>query len=180
MYQVPNFDNTNAELLAEWIVDEYKHVDLEIVRSALHSPPRLNDQAWRLTPDTLTVWIEHARIKGVDQKMKNESSERQGAEVIAHPITPQTEKMVKDAIMNLAASIKSDQINGVRQEITRIKSEDKVRQNGRKSESIHYQSPTPSQVADHDRHIEWIRANYDSHTGKPKSGWVCESQWVKV
>jgi hypothetical protein len=35
------------------------------------------------------------------------------------------------------------------------------------------------QKTKHDLHIQWIRENYDSFTGKPKKEWVSESEWLK-
>jgi len=101
VYQIPNFDNTNAELLAEWILEEYQHHDLELVQTALRNPPRLNDQAWRLTPDTLREWIELTRIKRANLKDAEESKKRQELEVVKNDISPETQKLIKETLNNL-------------------------------------------------------------------------------
>ncbi len=43
-----------------------------------------------------------------------------------------------------------------------------------------YRPSTVEEVVSKQMHIEWIKANYDSHTGKPKDNWISEEEWIKL
>ena len=181
LYQVPQVDEVSAVLLAEWIIDEYKHHDLELVQTALRNPPRLNDQAWRLTPDTLRSWIEQTRFKRETNKERIESKKRQEQEAQQQPISEDTKAMVDEFMKKIADGIQSDKVAAmtyVEREMKKIRQEDDDRRNGKKSKSAGYTPPTPEQIARRDLHMRYIRENYDV-AGKKRECWTPEEEWIK-
>lgn len=58
LYQIPNWDNTNAVLLAKFIMDKYSCETLDVIVKCLESPPSTGERNWRLTPDTIQIWFE--------------------------------------------------------------------------------------------------------------------------
>lgn len=58
LYQVPNFMNENAVLLAQWIMQTYLYETLEVVVQCLEKPPATVEKNWRLTPDTIQIWFK--------------------------------------------------------------------------------------------------------------------------
>jgi len=97
IYQVPNYDmKVNSILLAEWVLENYKHHDFDLIRESLRNPPKNDFNTWRLTPDSISEWIEHTRIKRADKAIAEESRIRQETEVVRTPFSPETEKMIQD------------------------------------------------------------------------------------
>jgi hypothetical protein len=97
IYQIPNYDmKVNSMLLAEWILDTYKHEDYDLVRESLRNPVRLNDHTWRLTPDSISGWIDYTRNKRAERNLLEESRKRQESENKKHEYSPETEKMIQD------------------------------------------------------------------------------------
>lgn len=106
LWQVKDYDpSVNSILLSEWIMDEYQHHDLDLVRLALSKPPLGNDREWRLTPDTLKNWIELTRIKREKQKALKESRERQEMESNAKPLSPEVEREVFGYLNQLVKTV---------------------------------------------------------------------------
>lgn len=80
LYQIPNWSEENAILLAQWIFDNFKYETFETIRECLYNPPITGQKNWRLTPDTITEWMvlkldevaikreaEHERNKQIEQ-----------------------------------------------------------------------------------------------------------------
>lgn len=70
LYQVPNFNEANAMILAEWTAENYRHKTLGLILGALRNPAIIYEdgnvaRSWRLTPETVAIWIEK---KAVDQE----------------------------------------------------------------------------------------------------------------
>lgn len=83
LYQVPAWDDINAVLLAEWIMDEYRDDLFETVMNALNNPPKTEDKNWRLTPDTIRVWVTAEQEKLSERREKyvhNKKHEETGNE----------------------------------------------------------------------------------------------------
>jgi hypothetical protein len=105
IYQIPNIDNETVMFLAEWIMEEYKHNDLQLIEEALKYPPKNEMNTWRLTPDTIRYWIDVTREKIFDRNAKEESRKRQEAETPKHQYS--TEKMIQDFKNSLLDGIKT-------------------------------------------------------------------------
>ena len=106
IYQVPNWDNTNAELLTEWLTEEFKHYGTDLILETLRNPPKLNEQAWRLTPDTLREWIDLTRNKRVENQIKEESQKRQEINY-TNEYTPRVHELVEKFKAQLAEGNKA-------------------------------------------------------------------------
>lgn len=139
LYQIKDFDEVNSLLLAEWLIEEYKYYDLDLVLTALRKPPVTRDQAWRLTPDTLTNWIDLTRFKRESDKAKKESEERQNAELVYPPLEQETMKLIDEHLNGLKNSL--HEVPKLKKgDVDKIAKEDKERQQGRKSVSIYRQA----------------------------------------
>lgn len=57
LYQLPNWTDENALILAEYIFDNYKFDSLDDVITCLRNPPATDQKNWRLTPDTIREWM---------------------------------------------------------------------------------------------------------------------------
>ena len=102
IYQIPNYDmKVNSMLLAEWIMDNYKYEDYGLVVESLRNPVRLNDHTWRLTPDSISGWIEHTRIKRAEKAQAEESKKRQEMEISKSDISPETQKLIQETLNKL-------------------------------------------------------------------------------
>lgn len=77
LYQIPNFVNENAVLLAQWIMETYKFETLEVIVECLDSPPKTGEKNWRLTPDTIEKWFEVKLDEIVKRKDKAYQVEKQ-------------------------------------------------------------------------------------------------------
>ena len=170
IYQIPNFDNTNAELLAEWLMEEYKHQDLDLIQETLRNPPRLNDQAWRLTPDTLREWIDLTRIKRADLKIKEESQKRQETinENMAQ-LSLETQKMVADYIAKLMPEKKSYELTS-----------QEIKENGqlrpKKVKNVYPSTPKEEVILKELKRRYYLEM-YDKITGKPLDNWMSFEEW---
>lgn len=80
LYQIPNWSEENAVMLAQWIVDSYPYESLDSIQECLYTPPKTGQKNWRLTPDTIQEWmalqLEKEAIKREKQhnKLKLEES----------------------------------------------------------------------------------------------------------
>lgn len=54
-----------------------------------------------------------------------------------------------------------------------------AKENAYQRERLVYTPPTAEQVRERELHLQYIRDNYDPITGKPKEGWIPESEWLK-
>ncbi len=57
LYQIPNWSEENAVMLAQWIVDSYPFESLDSIQECLYTPPKTGQKNWRLTPDTIQEWM---------------------------------------------------------------------------------------------------------------------------
>lgn len=58
LYQIQQWTAENTVILAEWIVDTYSCEMLATIDKVLRRPPKSEENNWRLTPDTITRWME--------------------------------------------------------------------------------------------------------------------------
>lgn len=108
LYQIPNYDLTvNSMLLSEWIMEEYQHHDLELILETLRKPPVLNDQTWRLTPDTLKTWIDLKRTERENDRIKKESEQRQQKSVQNQDLSEETVRLVEEFKTKLKEGVKT-------------------------------------------------------------------------
>ena len=97
----------------------------------------------------------------------------------AGPLTPETEKLIREWQANLLGLQPVPQISSV--EIDRIKDEDKLRLEGKsvKKGIDLSQYQTDAIMAEKKAlHIQYIKENYDPITSKPLPNWKEESDWI--
>lgn len=58
LYQIQNWTAENTVILAEWIIETYSCEMLATIDKVLRRPPKSEENNWRLTPDTITRWME--------------------------------------------------------------------------------------------------------------------------
>ena len=110
LYQIPNFSEANALILAEWTAENYKHKTLALILDALKNPTIVYEdgnvtRSWRLTPETVAIWIEK---KSTDeaQKRQLEETRKAHAELNAAPdLSPEGQEMIAAYLKNLGESM---------------------------------------------------------------------------
>ena len=175
LYQVPNFDETNALMLAKDTIERFKFEPIEVVIKCLENPPSTGEKNWRLTPDTIAQWMtivlekESELLEREHQKTKSKSIEFE----VPQDITLETEKMIQEYINSLS-DFKS---------VPKL-TDGYINKNGQRKPKQHSKSAGYKIDGElekkHDLHIQWVRDNYDSFTGKPKKEWVSEAEWLKA
>lgn len=123
LYQIPNFDAEGAVLLAEWVLDEYKHSSFELIKRALNSPPRTGEKSWRLTPETITEWIEVTRERMITETQQKESDERLNKPITEGDIKDETEKKLNELKLGLMEQMQPKQVTSIHDFKPRIKRE---------------------------------------------------------
>lgn len=89
LYGIKDFDEMSAVMLAEWVYEQYKYEEIQIVTRVLHNPPSITDEGgggktnWRLTPDTIREWMR-IELEKVAEKREQRHNERK----IQTPSTP--------------------------------------------------------------------------------------------
>jgi len=172
IYQIPNYDPTiNSILLAEWILDTYKHEDYDLVRESLKNPVRLNDHTWRLTPDSISGWIDYTRIKRANQKEIEESRKRQEAENQTHKYSPETEAMIQE--------FKNKLLEGVKP-VPQISDED-IKANGQlRPQAVKRASTNKEYLIEKQLRKQWALEVHDKYTGKRLDNWISFEEYIKL
>jgi len=106
LYQIPNFSEANALILAEWTADNYKHKTLELILDALKNPAIIYEdgnvtRSWRLTPETVAIWIEKRATEQETKRQLQETREAQTKLLKENPVSEETETLVKAHIKAL-------------------------------------------------------------------------------
>lgn len=176
IYQIPNYDyEVNSILLAEWILDEYKHYDLNLVQETLRNPPKLNDQAWRLTPDTIRDWIDLKRNKEADLKIKQESEKRQSNDFEnTDDLSPETRKMVQDYLNSL---IGIKEVNPLTDEDVKKYGKERLK---KEAKSLGYVPPNKEYLIEKELRRRWSNEVHDKYTGKPLENWLSFEEWKLI
>jgi len=172
IYQIPNYDpKVNSILLAEWILENYQHHDLALVQEALRNPPRLsetNDHTWRLTPDSISGWIDYTRIKRANQREVEESRKRQEEAQPKHQYSPETEKMIADFQNKL--------LEGV-QKVPAL-TEKEIKENGQlRPKAVKYNGTDKEYLILKELQRQYFIDCYDKYTGKPNENWMSFEEW---
>lgn len=68
MFGIKDFSDEQSTLLATWVYDNYKYEQLSTVSRVLVNPPADKDSQWRLTPDTISRWMERALEKEAEAR----------------------------------------------------------------------------------------------------------------
>ncbi len=169
IYQIPNYDmKVNSLLLAEWILDNYKHEDYDLVRESLRNPVRLNDHTWRLTPDSISGWVDYTRNKRAELAFKEESRKRQESEQQSHKFSAETEKMIQD--------FKNKLLDGV--QIVPKLTEKEIKETGQtRPKAVKYKGTDKEYFILKELQRKYYIECYDKYTGKPNENWMSFEEW---
>ena len=172
IYQIPNCDNETVMFLAEWIMDQYKHHDFALIQESLRNPPRNDFNTWRLTPDTISIWIEQTQNKRANKAIVEESRMRQDAETPKHQYSPETEKMIQEYINSLSGF----------KEVQAL-TDDDVKKYGqekpvKKSASAGYVAPDREYVVMKELRRRYHLEYFDKVTGKALPGAVSFEEYL--
>lgn len=81
LYAVPDFKLETAVDLAEWIMEAYNCEPLELITKVLRNPPATDKPNWRLTPDTIRLWMADALEKQAEEfERQHEKQKKLGNE----------------------------------------------------------------------------------------------------
>lgn len=165
LYQIPNWDSDNEIILTEWIMENYSNETIETITRALTKPVS-KEKTWRLTPDSVGEWMAY--------EIEKESAER---ERIAHNYkVSETKQNFPEEILK----IWKENIDKVPEKRGYSMSDEDVEKEGALKEPKRtYVRPSDEQVIAYQKHIQWIRENYDSLTGRPKENWISEEEFLK-
>jgi hypothetical protein len=176
LYQVPNFDEESALILAVDTIERFQYDPVDVLVKCLTSPPSTGEKNWRLTPDTISQWMsitlerEADRIEREHQNVKMKKVEFE----VPADTTPETEKMIQDFMNSLSDFKKVPAL-----------SEDYIKENGqRKPKKVSYSSgwvqPSQEEVVMLELRRRWMLANFDQNTGKELEGFLSFDEWIRL
>ena len=173
IYQIPNCDNETVMYLAEWIMDHYKHHDFALIQESLINPPRNDFNTWRLTPDTISIWIEQTQNKRANKAIAEESRMRQEAETTKHQYSPETEKMIQEYINSLAGFKEVQAMTDA--DVNKYGQSRPVK---KQSASAGYVAPDKEYIIMKELRRRYHIENFDKVTGKALSRAVSFEEWI--
>jgi len=179
MYQIPNFDEESALGLAECVLERYKYELVETVVKCLEQPPHTGEKNWRLTPDTISDWMDITLDKEAElrerelslQKAKN--AEIMKVEFTVHEdLKPETKKMIQDYL---------DSLSGPK--MVQAMTDKDVRKFGgdrpHKS-NLPYQSTNEEYLIEKELRRQWALEVHDKYTGKRLDNWLSFEEWRMI
>ena len=176
LYQVPNFDEESALILAVDTIERFQYDPVDVLVKCLTSPPSTGEKNWRLTPDTISEWMsitlerEADRIEREHQNVKMKKVEFE----VPADTTPETEKMIQDFMNSLSDFKKVPAL-----------SEDYIKENGQRkprkvSHSSGWVQPSQEEVVMLELRRRWMLANFDHNTGKELEGFLSFDEWYRL
>jgi len=158
LYQIPNFSEANALILAEWTAENYKHKTLALILDALKNPAIIYEdgnvaRSWRLTPETVAIWIEKRSTEQETKRQLEETREAHAKLLPSTPFSEATEKMVQKHIKELGEGMFKK---------TKIEKDSDMERIDLLLKLIH----------------QYKKENIDPITGKMKSDGLDEREWL--
>lgn len=86
----------------------------------------------------------------------------------------------KDSIAKTDAEggVKSTTQNSLYANQLRGMTDKEIKEEGQpKPKALNYPSTSQSMIDQHERHIQYVRENYDTYTGEKKATWISEDEW---
>lgn len=168
LYQIPNFDEINAVLLAEWIMDNYRNEQIETIIKCLSRPRMITNQRnWRLTPDTVQEWmvIEIER-EAVEREKQIHNAKHEGIhmEWSGERLKEWEELINKSEGLKPPAPL----------------TQKEILEEGQARKKPNYVPPSAEYVIDHQLKVAWGRECHDLLTGKPNDKWMSFDEWIKM
>lgn len=178
LYQIPNFDEENALLLAGDTIERFQCEPVEVLIKCLSAPPSTGEKNWRLTPDTINQWMaitlerEAEILEKEHQKQKTKKVEFE-APASEMEKTPETKKMIQDYLDSLSDFKKAP---GLSDEYIKEYGQHKPK---KVSHSRGYVQPSAEYVALSEAKRIWALENTDLLTGTMLPGAVTFEEWIK-
>ena len=185
LYQVPNWDQLNAILLAEWIMDEYHSDMLKTVMDCL-ARPRGAGKTWRLTPDTIREWMAEEQDRLADKREKYIHNKK------VEELTPAPEQEISEETQRLINEYQEKLLAGLSKPAPIT--EDDIKREGQKKPvkkiPVLPLSEVDMQIRDiankygitveqvKDIRYEWMRECFDLYTGKPNANYSSFEEWL--
>jgi hypothetical protein len=176
MYQIPNFDEESALLLAGDTIERFKYDPVDVLVKCLTSPPSTGEKNWRLTPDTISEWMSITLEREADRIEKELTKNKSKAIEFEVPtdISKETEKKIQDYINSLSDFKKVPSL-----------SEDHIREYGQHkpkklSHSAGFVQPSQEDVVMLELKRRWMLANFDPKTGKKLDGFLSFDEWISL
>ena len=174
MYQIPNFDEESALILAVDTIERYQYEPVEVLVKCLTKPPHTGQKNWRLTPDTISEWmaitLETAadNLERENQKLKSKSVEFE----VTSDISEETQKKIQDYI---------DSLSGF-QKIAPLP-DDYIKEYGQsKPKKVSYSSgfvqPSREKVIENRLRIEWMKESFDPKTAERLPDSLGFDEWI--
>lgn len=178
LYQMKDFDDINALLLAEWTVEKFKHKPLGIIINALTDPPTIYEdgaivKSWRLTPETIKAWIDQRCIELEELRIKKESEAKQIESASeCTKLSEDTLKMINEVKSDLMDKMNPKKIIDIHA-ITPMRPKEN-------SYAVGYPHTPADELRKKELHIQWIRENIDPITQKPLPNYQDETTWLNL
>jgi hypothetical protein len=176
LYQVPNFDEESALILAVDTIERFQYDPVDVLVKCLTSPPSTGEKNWRLTPDTISEWMSITLEREADRVEKELTKNKSKAIEFEVPtdISKETEKKIQDYINSLSDFKKVPSL-----------SEDHIREYGQHkpkkvSHSAGFVQPSQEEVVMLELRRRWMLANFDPITGKEIDGFLSFDEWIRL
>lgn len=174
VYQIPNFDEECALLLAIDTIERFKYDPVEVLVKCLTKPPHTGQKNWRLTPDTISEWMAitlETEAGNLEREHQNQKTKKIEFEVKTD-ISPETEKMIQDYIDSLSDFKKVPAL-------TQEHIKEYGQRNPKKvSHSSGYVQPSAEDVALREAKRIWAIENTDLLTGKRLPDSLSFDEWI--
>lgn len=159
LYQLPNWSEENAVILAEWVFDTYRYDSMDDLIECLSKPPQTYDEHgniesnWRLTPDRIQKWMS---VQLEKTAIKRENHRQPSA----------LEMLPDDKLKEIQEAILQSDVKPV-VPIT----EQEIKREGReKPAKPVYIQPDENYLRMQELKMQFGRECCDLHTGRPKEG----------
>lgn len=174
MYQIPNFDEECALLLAVDTIERFQYDPVDVLVKCLTSPPSTGEKNWRLTPDTISEWMsitlerEADNLEREHKKIKSQKVEFE----VPSDISKETQKKIQDYI---------DSLSGF-QKIAPLP-DDYIKEYGQRdpkkvSHSSGIVQPSKEKVIENILRIEWMKECFDPKTGQKNHSYLSFDEWI--
>jgi hypothetical protein len=175
MYQIPNFDEESALLLAGDTIERFKYDPVDVLVKCLTSPPSTGEKNWRLTPDTISEWMsitlerEADNLEREHKKLKSQKVEFD----MPVDIKPDTQALIQGFINSLSTQKIAPLPDGYVQEYGQRKPK-KV------SHSSGYVQPPKDAVVEKELKRIWMSEVFDPLTGKKNDNYLSFEEWKMI
>ena len=172
-YQIPNFDEESALLLAEDTLERYKYDLVEVLVRCLELPPHTGEKNWRLTPDTINEWMAITLEKQAETREREISKEKAKTVefTVLDDLSPETRKMVQDYLDSLSGP---KMVQAMTEEDVKKYGKERIKKDAK---SLGYVPPNKEYLIEKELKRRYYLECYDKNTGKPLDNWMSFDEW---